>query len=218
MTSAPQLRVETAENHILPFPGMPPAHRAGANPEVAADLQALKRMAAGDQQAVAELYARRGALLYSMLVRMLGDAMEAQEVMQDTFVRIWRRAATYDPARSAPLAWMILIARGLAVDRLRARGRRQANGATSEAELAALEVEWNSGARQMEREELAEVCAAALHRLPEEQSRALQLAFFRGWTHEEIAHAQQQPLGTIKARIRRGLLALRQILKDYRDF
>jgi RNA polymerase sigma-70 factor (ECF subfamily) len=209
--------VDIAENQIVPFPGSEPASGATSDPEVAEDLRLLRRIAAGDQQAVALLYQQRGTLLYSLLLRMLGDPMEAQEVMQDTFVRIWRRAGSYEPARSAPLAWMILIARGLAVDRLRTRSRRQAHFATLEAELASIEIESINGARQLERDELSGVCAAALHRLPEAQAQALQLAFLRGWTHEEIAHAQKEPLGTIKARIRRGLQALRQVLKDYRD-
>jgi RNA polymerase sigma-70 factor (ECF subfamily) len=209
--------VDTAENHIVQFPGSGPMLGASPDPEVAEDLRLLRRIAAGDQQAVALLYQQRGTLLYSLLLRMLGDPMEAQEVMQDTFVRIWRRAGSYEPARSAPLAWMILIARGLAVDRLRARNRRQTHFATLEAELASIEIESINGARQVERDELSGVCAAALHRLPEAQAQALQLAFLRGWTHEEIAHAQKEPLGTIKARIRRGLQALRQVLKDYRD-
>lgn len=114
-----------------------------------------------------------------------------------------------------PVAWMIMIARGLAVDRLRARSRRSATIAAYEQEVASLEVEVNCGARQTERDELAMACAAALHSLPEPQGRALQLAFFRGWTHEEIANAVGEPLGTIKARIRRGLLSLRKALKDY---
>ena len=217
MISAEKAPVDPAENQILQFPGNPPTRSAPPLPEVAEDLRLLKQIAAGDQQAVATLYQQRGTLLYSLLLRMLGDEMEAQEVMQDTFVRIWRRAATYDPARSAPLAWMILIARGLAVDRLRARSRRQANLAALETEIAALELETNHSSRQIERDELSGVCQAALHRLPEAQAHALQLAFLRGWTHEEIAHAQNEPLGTIKARIRRGLQALRQALKDYRD-
>ncbi len=217
MSAPTKLRVDPAENHILQFPGSARRPSGPAAPEVAEDLQLLKRIAAGDQQAVADLYQQRGTLLYSLLLRMLGDAMEAQEVMQDTFVRIWRRAASYDPARSAPLAWMILIARGLAVDRLRARGRRQTNLAALEAEVASIEMETSNGSRQLERDELSGLCAAALHQLPEAQAQALQLAFLRGWTHEEIARAQNEPLGTIKARIRRGLQALRQTLKDYRD-
>lgn len=210
-------RVDSAENQILQFPSQPRGRSTSAAPEVEEDLRLLRQIAAGDQQAVAALYQQRGTLLYSLLLRMLGDKMEAQEVMQDTFVRIWRRAASYDPARSAPLAWMILIARGLAVDRLRSRRRRQANFATLEAEIASLEMETGNSLRQIERDELSGVCTAALERLPEAQAHALQLAFLRGWTHEEIASAQNEPLGTIKARIRRGLQALRQTLKDYRD-
>lgn len=211
--------VDTAENQILQFPGANPGRPTPPLPEVEEDLRLLKRIAAGDQQAVAALYQHRGTLLYSLVLRMLGDEMEAQEVMQDTFVRIWRKAVSYDPARSAPLAWMILIARGLALDRLRSRGRRQANLASFEAEVASLEIETinSSSSRRIERDELANICSAALHQLPEAQSRALQLAFLRGWTHEEIARAQNEPLGTIKARIRRGLQALRDALKDYRD-
>jgi len=180
------------------------------------DLLVLKRIAGGDQQAVATLYQQRGALLYSLVLRMLGDEMEAQEVMQDTFLQIWRRAPQYDPARSAPLTWMILIARGLAIDRLRARSRRRTNHAAFEAEIVSLELETMDRPRPLEQDELTAACAAALHRLPEAQAHALQLAFLRGWTHEEIAQAQNEPLGTIKARIRRGLQALRQTLKDYR--
>jgi RNA polymerase sigma-70 factor (ECF subfamily) len=113
------------------------------------------------------------------------------------------------------MTWMIMIARGLALDRLRSRSRRSATRAAYEQEVASLAVEELDGSREIQRDELAAVCAAALNRLPEPQSRALQLAFLRGWTHEEIASVEGEPLGTIKARIRRGLLALRQTLKDY---
>jgi len=209
--------VETAEHQIIQFPGAPETKKAQLTQAASEDLRLLKLIAAGDQSAMAALYQHRGTLLYSLLLRMLGDEMEAQEVTQDTFVQIWRRAVTYDPARSAPLAWMLLIGRGLAVDRLRARGRRQAHHATYEAEVASLEFEWVSRSRQVEQDELATVCASALNRLPEAQAQALQLAFLRGWTHEEIARSRNEPLGTIKARIRRGLLALRQILKEYQN-
>ncbi len=209
--------MDASENRILPFPEPAPERNAITSPEVAEDLRLIKQIAAGDQQAMAGLYQQRGTLLYSLLLRMLGDEMEAQEVVQDTFVRIWRRAGTFDPGRSAPLAWMILIARGLAVDRLRARSRRQANLAALEAELASLEFEGSPGTRRVEQDELSGVCRAALYQLPEAQAQAVQLAFLRGWTHEEIARAQNEPLGTIKARIRRGLQALRQALKEYRD-
>ena len=181
--------------------------------EAREDARLLALVAEGDQQAFALFYRRRSGLIYSLLARMLVHQMETQEVMQDAFVQVWRRAAQFDPERSSPVAWMVMIARGLAVDRLRARSRRMANHTTYEQELVSLEMEIN-GCHQIERDDMAEACASALNRLPEEQGRALQLAFFRGWTHEEIARATGEPLGTVKARIRRGLLALRKILQN----
>lgn len=107
-----------------------------------------------------------------------------------------------------------MIARGKAIDQLRARSRRSAKHTGYEEELASLEIEVN-GRRRIESDELASACASALNNLPDAQGQALQLAFFRGWTHEQIASATGEPLGTIKARIRRGLLTLRKVLKDY---
>jgi RNA polymerase sigma-70 factor (ECF subfamily) len=179
------------------------------------EVQLMAAIRTGNQQALATLYQNRGSLVYSMLVRMLVNEMEAQEVMQDTFVHIWRRAREFDCQRSSPVAWILMIARGLALDRLRARSRRLRTLAAYEQEVASLEVE--VGLRLPERDELAAACTAALHQLPEPQGHALQLAFFRGWTHEEIAGAVGEPLGTIKARIRRGLLSLRKALKGYHD-
>ena len=182
--------------------------------EAREDARLLAAIAREDQHALATLYRRHGGLLYSLLVRMLENEMEAQEVMQDIFIHIWRHADRFDGDRSSPVAWMVMIARGRAYDRLRARARRTASLLAYEQEVASLEVDI-SGARQTERGELADVCAAALNQLAEPQARALQLAFLRGWTHEEIASAVGEPLGTVKARIRRGLLALRKVLKDY---
>lgn len=172
-------------------------------------------MASGDASSLARLYERRGAALYSLLVRMLENTSEAEEVLQDCLVRIWQRAQEFDPARSAPFTWMVMIARGLALTRLRSRGRFQAGLSAYEQELASLEVEHVSGTWHSPDPELPALCAGALRRLPDPQRRALELAFFRGWTHAEIAHAMGEPLGTVKARIRRGLLALRDLLKDF---
>jgi RNA polymerase sigma-70 factor (ECF subfamily) len=191
-------------------------HEPGSSQEaeVREDARLLAVIAGGDQHALATLYRRRAGLLYSLLVRMLANEMEAQEVVQDTFIRIWRRADEYDPQGCSPTTWMIMIARGLALDRLRARSRRNAGRIAYEREVASLEMEIN-GQQRTERDELAAACASALNDLPEPQGHALQLAFLRGWTHEEIARAMDEPLGTVKARIRRGLLAMRKVLKDY---
>jgi RNA polymerase sigma-70 factor (ECF subfamily) len=161
------------------------------------------------------LYQRRGGLVYSFLMRMLGNEAEAQEVLQDTFIRLWRRAPEFDADRSSATAWLVMFARGLALDKLRARSRHAAKISAYETESATLEETFPSGAEQIQSDELSAICREALERLPQEQGRALRLAFFRGWTHEEIAAAQGEALGTVKARIRRGLLSLRKILKDY---
>ena len=204
-----QLRVESAEDRTRR------TRQPGGSPEEAReDARLLAAIARGDQGALEALYRRRSALLYSLLVRMLSNEMEAQEIMQDVFVQMWKRARECDPNRSSPVAWMVMLARGRAVDRLRSRSRRSVNHAAYEQEMASLEME-GGGLGKLERDELAAACASALHNLPEQQGQLLQLAFFRGWTHEEIAHAVGEPLGTVKTRIRRGLLALRSLLKDY---
>src|ERR1051325_10919822 len=194
-----------------------PIHDTPAeSPEAQAreDARLLSLVAQQNHEAFERLYRRHSGLLYSLLKRMLANDMEAQEVLQDTFVRIWRcAAAEYDPARSSPLAWIVMIARGRAVDRIRSRSRFSANHAAYEQEIAALEVEVNAP-QPLYQEELARACATALNNLPDGQGDALQLSFLRGWTHEEIARALGEPLGTIKARIRRGLIALRKTFKD----
>jgi RNA polymerase sigma-70 factor (ECF subfamily) len=204
--------VPPAKNQMLRFP----ANDLPEDPQQAAtreDARLLALVAEGDQGALAALYRRRGTLIYSLLVRMLVNEMEAQEVLQDAFVRVWQRAGSFNPNLSSPLGWMIMIARGRALDRLRSRSRRSVSHAAYEREIGSLQLEHREP--QIERDELAAACATALNELPDEQAHALQLAFFRGWTHEEISRATGQPLGTIKARIRRGLLALRKTFKEY---
>lgn len=181
----------------------------------AEDSRLLGAIGQGDHASLARLYERRGGALFSMLARMLTSEAEAEEVLQDTFVRIWNRAATYDPARSAPFTWMVMLARGLALTRLRSRQRTTLGLAAYEAEVASLEVEHVDSGWHPPEPELNTACTHALRRLPDDQRRALELAFFRGWTHAEIAEVTREPLGTIKARIRRGLISLRSFMRDF---
>lgn len=179
------------------------------------DARLLGAISQGDHASLNRLYERRAGALFSMLVRMLNNDGEAEESLQDTFVRIWHRAATFDPARSAPFTWMVMIARGLALSRLRARGTALQARSAYESEIASLEIEHIDPSWHPPDSELHTACSQALRGLPDEQRRALELAFFRGWTHAEIAEATGEPLGTVKARIRRGLLGLRDLLKDF---
>jgi RNA polymerase sigma-70 factor (ECF subfamily) len=206
--------VEPTENKLLHATGEISGPTQD-DPEAREDPRLLHAIAGEDQQALATLYRRRGGLVFSFLVRMLGDQAEAQEVLQDTFIRLWRRAPEFDAERSSATAWLLMFARGLALDRLRARSRRAVKISAYENEAATFAALDAASAHRLEQDELADVCRDALARLPEPQGRALQLAFFRGWTHEEIAEAQGEALGTIKARIRRGLLTLRKTMKDY---
>jgi RNA polymerase sigma-70 factor, ECF subfamily len=205
--------MQRLRQEIVPFPCVNALDSGDLRAPEEARLLAL--VGEGDSAALKALYERRGGVVFSMVARMLVDEMEAQECLQDVFIVIWRRAAEFDSDRSSPLAWMLMIARGRAWDRLRSRTRRAASYSEYEREVASLEVEVSEClSERIDRDEAASECAQALNELPAEQSRALQLAFLRGWTHVEIARATGEPLGTIKARIRRGLVALRRKLKD----
>ena len=128
-----RLRVEPAEDQMLRFPGCQPGEWHDA--EAREDARLLAAIGREDAEALAALYRCRGGMLYSLLVRMLVSDMEAQEILQDTFVQIWRRARDFDPRRASAMAWIIMVARGLAIDRLRARARRSATRAAYEKEV-----------------------------------------------------------------------------------
>lgn len=184
------------------------------------DARLLAEVADGQSGALEELYRRRGGALFRFIQRILGDGPDAEEVLQDTVVAIWRRAGRYDPAKSGPLGWMVMIARGLALDRLRQRTRRSAGVER----LMSSEDPGNdtgdtrdTAASRLEAEERSRRLGSALGSLPDAQRTAIELAFYRGCTQEEIARTTGAPLGTIKARIRRGMLALRLRLQNRHD-
>ena len=175
----------------------------------------LHRIAAQDRQALAEFYDQTAAVLFSTAVRILGDAHEAEEIVQDVFVQIWNKAATFDDALGAPFHWAVGITRNRSIDRLRARQRRTRALEKMTEETAnqpAASVPRNEFA--LSEEELTGV-RSAVKRLPSDQRQAIEMAFFGGMAHSEIAGALNQPLGTVKARIRRGMLKLRESLQAY---
>jgi RNA polymerase sigma-70 factor, ECF subfamily len=180
--------------------------------EYNADL--VKLAANGDQAAFGILYSRLAPALYGMAFRMMNDAKEAEDVLQEGFTYIWRKANTYDPSRSSAHAWAVMIVRNKAIDKLRARqrGERLRDKVSSEAGLFA-EQDDSSAQEPLSRERNAQV-HEALKQIAPEQRQAVELAFFSGLTHEQIAERLGAPLGTIKARIRRGLLRLRDLFRD----
>ena len=181
----------------------------------AAQAKLLQRIAAQDRQALAEFYDEMAGVLFSTAVRILGDGHEAEEVVQDVFVQVWNKAATFDGALGTPFHWTLSITRNRCIDRLRSRQRRF-QLLTDVFETTATEpVQVTPPAQTgLGVEELAAV-RSAVEGLPHDQRQAIELAFFGGMTHTEIAEALNEPLGTIKARIRRGMLKLRESLQTY---
>jgi RNA polymerase sigma-70 factor, ECF subfamily len=181
------------------------------------DRAMLAQAANGDQRAFSQLYDRLSGPIYSLAIRMLGDSAEAQDALQDVFLQIWRRAGNYNVDQSSVFSWAMLIARSRVIDRLRARDRRLRVVVSSTDDDNAITGSVNasvseSAADTADRNEEAGRVRSNLNQLPADQHEALELAFFNDLTHHEIAAKLNQPLGTIKARIRRGLLKLREKL------
>lgn len=181
------------------------------------DDELIGRLAGGDLQALETLYARYARPVFALAVRVLGDEAEAEEVTQDVFERAWRYAPSFDPSRGRFGTWLLSVTHHVAVDALRRRRRRpQAVGG----EVGALALQVVADPRvdvataSIEHVEGAQI-RRALQALPEAQRRAIELAYFAGLSHLEIAAALGDPLGTVKARIRRGMERLRAVLEEF---
>lgn len=185
-----------------------PAKRASANAAL------IRRMAGGDRDALAELYDNLSRPLYATARHILNDAAEAQDVVHDVFLTLWENAASFDSGRGAAFSWAVTLTRNRSIDRLRTRSNRArllGNSIPDDFGYGSDTADIGGG----ERAELGDRAVAvrsALAELPAEQQRALELAFFSGLTQKEIAEKLSEPIGTIKARIRRGLIKLRDTL------
>jgi RNA polymerase sigma-70 factor (ECF subfamily) len=177
----------------------------------ASDQAALARMARGEGDAVAELYDRHARPIYSLALRILGDATEAEDIVQEVFSQAWKQAARYSASRGAVAAWLMTLARSRAIDRLRAKRARP--GDVSDERVAGQLVDAGPPADSLvlSSEQVARV-RAALDELPLLQRAAIELAYYEGLTHAEIADRLEQPLGTVKTRIRLAMLKLRDVL------
>jgi RNA polymerase sigma-70 factor (ECF subfamily) len=172
----------------------------------------LAAIGQGDESAFLALYERFSGPLYSLLFKMLQSREDADEILQAVFLQVWKKATTYDSTRCAVFTWLVHITRSRAIDRLRQRQRqaRTLDAATQEADPTVVSDDGN-GATIFQHENAAAV-RAALERIPAEQREAIEMAFFKGMSQTEISEAIAAPLGTVKARIRRGLLRLRDSL------
>ncbi len=183
------------------------------------DYSLIHLVALAEEKALGALYDRYGKLVYSIALNSVGDAGLAEEITQDVFLRIWEKASTYQPEHGKVLTWITSITRHRAIDMLRRRSARpetvqpgwavEEEGADDPPEMAAPEnvEDLVDLAQQQQR------VRKALAQLPQDQQKALAMAFFQGYSHSELALALGEPLGTVKTRIRLGMQKLRALLE-----
>jgi RNA polymerase sigma-70 factor (ECF subfamily) len=184
-----------------------------AIPDQDQDTELLRQIAAGDRDAFASFYDRHSTLMYSVAVRVLNDTTEAQDVLQETCLQIWEKAANFDPKLGKASSWAATMTRNKAIDRIRASQRRSRLNDEAGAELAIAAETDITVNESVHGHDKAKAIHSAIVELPAEQRRAIELAYFSGLTQNEISEQLHEPLGTVKARIRRGLLKLRDQLE-----
>ncbi len=191
-----------------------PNSSGAATAIVAADIALMQRVAQADQSALGELYDRYHGVLFGLAVNILRDGAEAEDIVHDVFVAVWKKAAEFDSSRGAPFSWIATLVRNRSIDRIRMRRRRgELLDQAAPTDLPhQVEGEQTDAAAEAEANEQALDVRRAVDTLPEEQREALMLAFFSGLTQSEIAGRLHAPLGTVKARIRRGLLRLKDLV------
>lgn len=179
------------------------------------DPALIRQVAKEDMRAFERVFDALSGLLYTLALRMLQKSEDAEELLQEVFAKIWHEAGNYDPRRGAPLAWAITMTRHKAIDRIRASTRRH-NLHTAAGNEAVINPPTSlQPARAAENAENARAVRNSLTTLPPEVREAIELAYFGGLSHTQIAEKLSLPLTTVKSRIRRAMMQLRQTLKDY---
>ena len=179
------------------------------------ELDLLARITKRERAAFEELYIRYSNILYATAMKFLKEDADAQDVVQDVFIQIWDKAKLYDPAKGKPLTWALTMTRNRSIDRIRAIQRRTRLRDDFEKETVADE---SAGIREalsgVDASERTQILRDAVARLSPEQRKVIDLAFFGGLTQSEIADRLGEPLGTVKARARRGLMKLKELLGE----
>jgi RNA polymerase sigma-70 factor, ECF subfamily len=173
------------------------------------DVVLLKAVANKDHAALAQIYDRYRGILFGLMMRILKNREEAEDVLQEVFIQVWRRAADFDETRGRPFTWLVTLARSRAIDRLRSLASRERvaiAGARDESEQV------SDAASDAFLAEQRGLVNSALAQLPDEQKSPLMLAYFDGLTQSEIAVHLGAPLGTVKTRMRTGMIKLRELL------
>jgi RNA polymerase sigma-70 factor (ECF subfamily) len=177
----------------------------------------MTRIAAGDEDALTQLYDSTSRMVYGLALRILGDSSVAEEVMMEVYLQVWRTVKTYDPGRGKVSSWLVSLTRSRSIDALRSRRARQTNFESSIDEISDPR-DMRSGPERLSIEtSQTHIIQKAFAELPEDQRRAIELAYFSGLTHSEIAAHIGSPLGTVKTRIRLGMVRLRELLAPYAE-
>jgi RNA polymerase sigma-70 factor, ECF subfamily len=179
------------------------------------DVQLIQWIARSNSDALGELYDRYSRLVFGVALKTIGDQALAEEITQDVFMRVWERASTYQAEHGKVAGWVASIARNRAIDVYRHRQSSSEGRSTSLDDLLDFDPPDSQNVeREVELGSQRQRLRQALFELPKEQRQALALAYFRGYSHDEVAKALGEPLGTVKTRIRLGMQKLRQIFDD----
>jgi RNA polymerase sigma-70 factor (ECF subfamily) len=180
-----------------------------AEPAQENDVALLSAIAARDEVALAQLYDRYRAILFGLLMRILNNREEAEDVLQEVFLQVWRKAEDFDENRGRPFTWLVTLARSRGIDRLRTLAARER---VAEAGAREPSEEISDAVTDAFKSEQRGLVSDALAKLPDEQKRPIMLAYFEGLTQSEIATSLGAPLGTVKTRMRTGMIRLRELL------
>ena len=181
--------------------------------QLEAEIALLRRVAQGDRRAFEELYDRFSGVLFSTAYRVLNNQEAAEDVLQDVFIQIWEKAPLYDPTRGKPMTWAVTLTRNKAIDRLRSTVRRNRLQDDVQRESETFEqFDDRSSFDAVASGETSKLVREAIQKLTKDQREAIELAFFSSLTQTEIAERLGEPLGTIKARIRRGMMKLKDVI------
>ena len=181
------------------------------------DPKLLTRIAKGDHEAFSQLYDQSSTLLFTLAIRILSDREEAAELLQEVYLEVWRKVARYDVGRGTPVAWLVTLTRSRAIDRLRVRASRVQHlvvGSLEQPAVTQIQDQGPSPYEAQEDTELRQSMSKALAELPAAQQQALEMAYYQGLSHTEIAAKLNQPLGTVKTRIKLAMAKLRMTLQS----
>lgn len=182
--------------------------------QIKEDIQLIQRIAERDSAAFQTFYQKYSGLIFAAISNVLNDHHDTEDVMQEVLVQLWNKAHLYEPRKGKPLTWLTTMARNRAIDRIRSKQRRSRLNDDFENENKKLQLEFEeSGLELLEEKERDTLVKNAVSKLNEDQREAIYLAYFNGLTQAEVAERLNEPLGAIKARIRRGVNRLEALVK-----